>query len=244
MTIKRNALALALALSALALAAVSEVASASHVRPAGATPLRVPLVPAYNPCLAPNDLHGKPLYFPSCDGPVQSSHYLTVGTPDANGAGANSIGSVILSVISTPLEDIKIDSTITDVRCLPATAVVVCNSTNAAAGPDYSGQIDFNTVLRITDHYNAPTLNEAATVFDSTFPVKGSCANTASTLIGGQCDIHTTANAVLPGFVPQGPLASRAVIETQQLQVYDGGLSGIAGAPDSTLFMDEGTFVP
>ena len=54
-------------------------------RPAGATPLRVPLVPAYEPCSSPSLNHGPPLAFPSCGPPVQASDHLTVGTPDANG---------------------------------------------------------------------------------------------------------------------------------------------------------------
>ena len=56
-----------------------------YPRPAGATPLRVPLVTAYNQCTSPNRVHGPPLASPSCSPPSQSSQHLTVGTPDANG---------------------------------------------------------------------------------------------------------------------------------------------------------------
>ena len=71
-----------------------------HARPAGATPLRVPLVPAYNQCTSPNRVHGPP-DLPggtnpdgSCAPPVQRSTQLTVGTPDANRwRAANSVGS-------------------------------------------------------------------------------------------------------------------------------------------------------
>ena len=35
---------------------------------------------------------------PSCSPPVQASNFLTVGTPDANGAAANSVGSLRLEV--------------------------------------------------------------------------------------------------------------------------------------------------
>ena len=56
-----------------------------YPRPGGATPLRVPLVPAYQSCSAPNSTHGAPLSFPSCNPPDLESQVLTVGTPDSNG---------------------------------------------------------------------------------------------------------------------------------------------------------------
>ena len=57
-----------------------------YARPKGATPLRVPLVPAFQQCTAADRTHGPPLAFPSCASPAQTSGNLTVGTPDANGA--------------------------------------------------------------------------------------------------------------------------------------------------------------
>ena len=72
-----------------------------YARPKAASPLRVPLVPAYLVCRAPNRTHGPPLDSPSCAPPVQLSHYLTVGTPDANGSAANSTGFARLSASSS-----------------------------------------------------------------------------------------------------------------------------------------------
>ena len=78
-----------------------------YPRPKGATPLRVPFVPAFKACAAPgNRTHGSPLAFPSCAPPVQESNYLTVGTPDANGAAANSVGSLLAKVKATNPADI------------------------------------------------------------------------------------------------------------------------------------------
>jgi len=186
MTIKRKmVLPLALAVGALGLMAVSQVASGSHVRPKGATPLSASLVPSFKACATPNRTHGAPLAFPSCNPPVQSSGFLTVGSPDANGAPANSVGNILLKVKITSPEDVIITSSISDVRCLPATNAAVCNSANAADGPDYSGQIQGNATIRISDHYNGPGLNEAATVVDIPFPVNGQCANTTATNTGG-----------------------------------------------------------
>ena len=196
MTIKRKmVLPLVLALGALGLMVVSQVASATHVRPKGATPLRASLVPAYKACTAPNRTHGAPLAFPSCNPPVQASNFLTVGSPDANGAGANSVGFILLKVKTTSPEDVLITSSISDVRCKAATAASVCTSANAADGPDYSGGLQGNAIIRISDHYNGPGLNEAATVQDIPFPVNTSCANTASTTEGGLCSVSTSANA-------------------------------------------------
>ena len=243
MTIKRKmVLPLALAVGALGLMAVSQVASGSHVRPKGASPLRASLVPAYKQCTSPNRTHGAPLAFPSCNPPVQTSSFLTLGSPDANGAGANSTGYVLLRVKGTSPEDVLIDSVITDVRCKPGGPAASCSNANAADGPDYSGQIQGNATIRISDHYNGPSLNEAATVTDIPFPVNGQCSNTSLTNIGGQCDTHTTANAVVPGSVKD---TQRAVVEIQQLQVFDGGSDGsVATTADDTLFEVQGIFIP
>ena len=113
-----------------------------------------------------------------------------------------------------------ISSTGTDIRCRPATSPAVCNSANASDGPDYSGQVQGNATIRISDHYNGPGLNEAATVVDIPFPVNGQCANTALTNVGGTCTTNTTANAVVPGSVKDN---QRGIVEVGQLFINDGG---------------------
>jgi hypothetical protein len=244
MTIKRKmVLPLALALGALGFMAVSQIASATHVRPKGATPLRASLVPAYKACAAPgNRTHGAPLAFPSCAPPVQASNSLTVGTPDANGAAANSVGFILLKVKGTSPEDVLITSSISDVRCKAGVSATVCNSANSADGPDYSGQLQGTAQIRISDHYNGPGLNEAATVIDIPFPVNASCANTADTAIGGICTVNTTANATVPGSVKD---LQRGVVEIGQLQINDGGTDGqVSTTGDNTLFEVQGIFIP
>ena len=67
-------------------------APVGYPRPAGASPLRASLVPAYAECTAPNRSHGPPLGSASCNPPAQRSGFLTVGTPDANGRGAAMVG--------------------------------------------------------------------------------------------------------------------------------------------------------
>jgi hypothetical protein len=242
MTIKRKmVLPLTLAVGALALMAVSQVASGSHVRPKGASPLRASLVPSFKACGTPNRTHGAPLAFPSCNPPVQSSSYLTIGSPDANGAGANSTGFILLRVKATSPEDVLINSTITDVRCQAGTAASVCSSANAGDGPDYSGEIQGNATIRISDHYNGPSLTEAATVVDIPFPVNGTCVNTTLTSIGGTCSVATTANTVVPGSVKD---TQRGVVEISQLQISDGGADGLVSTAGNTLFEVQGIFIP
>jgi hypothetical protein len=220
----------------------AQLSSASHVRPKGASPFRFSLVPAFKQCTSPNRTHGAPLAFPSCNPPVQTSNFLTIGTPDANGAGANAVGYGLLRVKGTSPEDVLIDSVGTDVRCLPGGPATVCSNANAADGPDYSGQLQGNATIRISDHYNGPSLNEAATVTDIPFPVNGQCANTSLTNIGGQCDTHTTANAVVPGSVKD---TQRGVVEITQIQIFDGGNDGsVATTADNTLYSVEGIFIP
>jgi hypothetical protein len=241
MTIKRKmVLPLALAIGALGFMVITQVASATHVRPKGATPLRASLVPSFKQCTVPNRTHGAPLAFPSCNPPVQQSNFLTVGSPDANGAGAQSEGSILLTVKSTSPEDVLIKANITDVRCKPATSATVCNSANTADGPDYSGGLQGNATIRISDHYNGPTLTEAATVVDIPFPVGAGCANTANT-IGGLCTANTSANAVVPGSVKD---AQRGVIEIGQLSISDGGADGNVSTADNTVFEVQGIFIP
>jgi hypothetical protein len=247
MTIKRKmVLPLVLALGALGLMVMAQMASATHPRPKGATPLRVSTVPSFKACTTPNRTHGAPLAFPSCNPPVQTSNYLTVGSPDANGAPANSVGSIRLDVqagVPGPPEDsdVLIKSNITDVRCTPAGGATVCTSANAADGPDYSGEVQGNAIIRITDHYNGPGLNEAATVQDIPFPVNATCVNTTSTTVGGTCNANTSANATVPGSVKD---TQRAVVEINQLQVNDGGADGQVATTDNTLFEVQGIFIP
>ena len=227
---------------AVGLLAVSlQTAGASHVRPKGASPLRVAIVPAFKSCAAPNRTHGAPLAFPSCNPPVQTSNFLTVGTPDANGAGANATAFILARVDSIPPEDVLITATGNDIRCLPATAAAVCNGANAADGPDYSGQVQGNATIRISDHTNGPSMNEAATVVDIPFPVNGQCANTTATTIGGTCSVNTSANAVVPGAVKDN---QRGIVEIAQVPVNDGGADGQIATADNTVFGVQGVFIP
>jgi hypothetical protein len=231
-----------LSIGVLALVVLSQFAGATHVRPKGASPVRVSLVPAYKACAAPNRTHGAPLAFPSCNPPVQSSNFLTVGTPDANGAGANSIGFLLLKVKTTSPEDVLFDGTISDVRCLAGTAANVCSSANSADGPDYSGRLQAMATIRVSDHYNGPGLNEAATVQDIPFPINYVCANTADTSVGGLCITDNQGPVVCPECGVQEGV--RTVVGITQFEVFDGGPDGEINTSDNTVFLRQGIFIP
>jgi hypothetical protein len=233
---------LALALGALAVL-VTAVANATHVRPKGASPLRASLVPAFKQCTAPNRTHGAPLAFPSCAPPVPESNSVTVGTPDSNGAGANSTGFVQFSVGPPSFNgEVKVHASVTDVRCRPGTSASVCSSANAADGPDYSGELQADATIRISDHYNGPNLDEAATVQDIPTPIRMVCANTADTSTGGVCNDTVATTCPLPEGCSMA--GRRAVIEFGQIRVDDGGPDGSVASTPNTTFLRQGVFIP
>jgi hypothetical protein len=247
MSRKGFTISLAIAFGAVAMLIVSSVALATHPRPKGASPLYASMVPAQQACATPNRTHGPPLVFASCNPPVATSQSLTIGSPDANGAAANGIGFVRLTVkvgIPGPPEDsdVLIVSSGTDIRCLTGTAA--CGNANTFDGPDYTGELQGNAQIQITDHWNALAPGggpDAATVIPIGFPVPGQCASTADTAIGGTCSANTSANATVPGAVKDG---KRAIVEISQLQIADGGDDGLNATAPNTLFAVQGIFIP
>jgi hypothetical protein len=238
-TIKRGML-LSLALGGLGLMIAAQLAGATHPRPISATPLRVSLVPAYEQCASPNRTHGPPLDSPSCNPPAQTSAFLTVGTPDANGAEANSVGNFKLRVSPESDPNVIFTSTISDVRCTSKTSS--CGNANDADGRDYTGELAGTATLRITDHLNGPSGTEAATVRDIPLPFNLVCTNTADTSIGGVCNINTTCPLVKECSTVRN--GDRTVAGIGQIQVFDGGPDGFVGTDDNTLFMNQGVFIP
>ena len=240
--------ALVLAVLAVGTMLAVQAANATHPRPRGASPIRVSLVPAYDPCTAPNRTHGPPLAFPSCSPPVQSSDFLTVGTPDANGAPANSIGSVRINVYpGTPgaPDDsyVQLSGNITDVRC--KTGVSACSNSNAQGGPDYTGELQGNATIRIIDHWNATSPGggtDPATMVDIPMPFHLSCFATADTSIGSTCVFPVPSTECLGCPTPKE--GRRTVVQITQFVVRDGGPDGQVYTDDNTLFMVQGIFVP
>jgi WD40-like Beta Propeller Repeat len=198
----------------------------AYPRPRGASPMYISLVPAYAQCTAPNRTHGAPLSFGSCAPPVQSSAQLTLGTPDANGAGAKSVAWAVVRVKggnpSTPADeaDVRLNVTVTDVR-------------EAVGLGDYAGNLEARPVLRITDRDNTPNPGGpgAATVIDLAITFQVPCTTNADPGRGSTCTVATTADTVAPGAVKEG---RRSIWELDGFEVRDGE------AP----FLRQGVFVP
>ena len=220
--------------------------SAVYVRPAGASPLLVPLVPAYEECTTPNSQHGPPLDQPSCSPATsasQASDFLTVGTPDANGQPAKSVGSIRYSVtvgnLGPPEDaDVKLQAKITDVRMKSDLS-------------DYPGSLLGHAMLRITDKSNGsmtpgPTYTQSGTVEDIPFPFGIPCSTTPDPSVGSTCSVMTTANALVGGSNPPAlPERKRTIYALEAIEVYDGGNDQIGHTTgDNTLFMKQGIFIP
>jgi hypothetical protein len=215
-----------------------------YPRPKGATPVFVPLVPAFADCVSPNGTHGGGLSGGSCKPPAQTSTSLTVGTPDSNGAASNMTGFVRFGVCSGSgcgAADVAITASVTDVRCKAGAAP--CGPANSVAGSDYAGELQANAALRITDRVNGAAGTEAGTVSDTSFPVTVPCtATSADTSEGGICSVTTSANTVIPGSVPAG---ARTIWQLGQVTVYDGGPDGdVDTAAGNTVFLHQGLFTP
>jgi hypothetical protein len=213
-----------------------------YARPKGAGPTRVPLVPAYQACNSPNRTHAAPLSSPSCAPPQMSSSVLTVGTPDANRAGANFTGVVDYAVTTgdpaTALDeaDVSLAVSLTDVRNNPSLS-------------DYVGRLLVTVPLEITDQNNAAETPEPGTLqtFEYAFPLD--CVATSDTTIGSSCDLNTSADALVPGSVVE---SKRTIWQLGQTTIKDAGPNGTGyancpptcGDGDETTFLRQGVFVP
>jgi hypothetical protein len=214
-----------------------------YARARGATPLRASLVPAYTQCTSGNRTHGSPLAFASCNPPAMITNDVTIGSPDANGAGANFTGFVTLTATTN---NVLIAGSMSDVRCGPGTtAPAKCTPANAASGADYVGEMQLVLPLRMTDKWNSTAPGggtDAATVQDNTLTATFPCASTASTAQGSLCTVSTNANALVPGLVAA---SRRATWQIDQISVVDGGPDGlISTASGNKVFAKQGVFVP
>jgi subtilisin family serine protease len=205
----------------------------TYVRPRGATPTRLSLVPLYVACnpTAANKAHGGPLSYPSCGPPTPAAGTVTLGTPDANGAGANSSGYLLLSAIvgnsATPADeaDAKLEMSITDVR-------------KKSDLSDFTGQLTLSLLLRITDKLN---VGDPGTTTVIPLKIIFSCAPTASATVGSTCAGTTTLDTLFPGVAVEG---ARAIWELASVLVMEPGADGTANTSDDRAFARQGVFVP
>jgi hypothetical protein len=214
---------------------VPVITSSTHVRPVGATPFRVPLVPAAKQCTTPNRTHGPPLAFPSCNPPQPGSPNLTVGVGDGSLAFAKSEGFLRMDVIvgmpgPPDTSDVSIRLRLTNVM-------------NLSDLSDYTGELQARLVQRLTSRNTTsggPLVS--ATSVDMPFDFVVPCVATADTTLGGLCSLQTTMDAVRPGLAAEG---SRTVYALGALNVYDGGPDGDADTEaGNSLLATQGIFSP
>jgi hypothetical protein len=224
------------------------VAPPGYPRPKGAGPLDVALVPAHEQCFEPNRTHGSPLSFGSCAPAVQSSSILTVGTPDANGQGARSVGHAVFKPLlgdegtSQDEADVQLTVSLTDVRCR-AGGIPGCDS---ALG-DYGGSLREVFDMTVTDKNNGGSNAEAATV--KSFPYYAPalqiivpCVPTADPAIGATCALGTTVEALAGNVIAEG---KRSTWMIDDVQLWDPGADGSHGVvDDNTRFARQGLFLP
>lgn len=266
MTIMKRKMVLSLALGSLVALALASTALATHPRPGGGSPLRVPFVPAYKACTAPNSAHIAPLAFPSCTPPVINSNLLTTGTTGAGG-GFGKLTVFCTDGQTAPCtpndgfdtEDIKVDGSATDVQCKVLNATAHC----AAVGADYTGTLLVESDIRITDHSNGlpPTVCTngggnapcgVGTMIDITFSIPVTCVNNGGAN-GANCNISSTIDTLVPTAVKE---FQRGTISVFGVRAEDEGPDGsfspgggatcppICGSGDETTYADQGLFVP
>jgi hypothetical protein len=205
-----------------------------YTRPKGASPLRASLVPAYAACTTSNRVHSAPLASPSCSPPVRSSAQITIGTPDSNGEAVKSTGYALVTAMpgnaatTADEADAQFAVSITDVR------------RTTTGLPDYTGQLQLETTLRVTDRNNGPS--ETGVTQDTAFRVTVPCAATGDTTVGSTCSVNTTADAVLgAGAVKEG---RRSIWQLGQMKVNDGGSDGVASTLPNAPFAAQGIAIP
>jgi hypothetical protein len=215
--------------------------SPGYIRAKNASPTKVSLVPAFNACTSPNRIHGPPDWpgnaanpDTSCNPPVQSSSQLTIGAPDANGLALNGQGFVKAQSIAG---NTATQADEADARFTVSMADVRGRTTGF---PDYAGQLQLETSIRVTDKNNGPS--EVATMQDTPFKVTVPCSTTADTAVGSTCSVNTTADAVVgAGAIQEG---KRTIWALGQVRVNDGGTDGVASTTPNSPFMVQGVMVP
>ena len=215
-------------------------------RPGGASPYRVPLVPEFKACTAPNSTHIAPLANPSCTPAALESNLLTTST---TGAGSGNVRlDAVPGNVSTPADeaDFKFAGTLVDVRCVAAGPGCI------VAGDDYTGQVVFGMNARITDLANGGFQDDPGTVLDTEFSIPNTCVLNPLTTVGSTCSFSTTADTLVPNYVKE---RKRTIVQAFSITVEDAGADGsitppsgacpqICGSGDEKVFQRQGLFLP
>jgi len=140
---KKRILVLCFLGSLLASGLIASSAIASHEHPISASPMRVPLVPAFAACTSANSTHGLPLNFPSCNPPTPSSSTVKWGNGSIGqawlivcntGTSAPSCNESSPGFVSGYQPDVRLFGAMRDIQCRLTGTPAPC----AAAGDDYN----------------------------------------------------------------------------------------------------------
>ena len=112
---------------------------------------------------------------------------------------------------------------------------------NAGDLSDYAGGLQARVRLRATDRGSGASESEPGTVRDLFVRADVQCAPTPAEVIGGECNLSTTLDALTPGIVRE---RARSVWELGQIEVLDGGPDGDVDTPDNAVFARQGIFIP
>jgi hypothetical protein len=115
--------------------------------------------------------------------------------------------------------DVKTIFSMTDIRNNPSLS-------------DFTGQLQVEVPLQITDSYNADENPEMGTAQSVNLQIPVNCTATADTSIGGACSINSTMNAIIPGAVLEN---KRNNWQLGQVTVKD---------PNGSVFLRQGLWVP
>jgi hypothetical protein len=219
--------------------AFASVAQATHPRPGGGSPFRVPFVHAYNQCTtaAQNSNHVAPLDLDSCAPPAQQSSVLTTSTI-GRGSGLARL-DVIQGDAATPQDeaDVHIFARASDVRCRQLNAACP-----AGAGSDFTGQTVLDAEIRITDRASGFG-GVSATVADTSLQAPLSCASTPDPNLGSTCLVSTSADTLIPNYVRE---TKRTLISALTITLDDPGPNGSgygSGCPPACGDGDEATYL-
>jgi hypothetical protein len=219
----------------------------NYPRPGSGTPFRVPLVPSYKECTAPNSTHVAPLSLQACTGPTLTSTLLTMGSL---GAGSGFLRYRAIpgdGVVPPDNADIDITVSLSDVRCAAA-AVTGCT----LAGDDYSAQLVARTTLRMTDVANGVFGDDPGTASLGTFSFPMNCTTTGGAN-GSTCSVSTTADTLVPNIAKEN---KKTLFSLESVQVTDLGADGTmtpgggascpptCGSGDEKVFVHEGVVTP
>jgi len=197
MLMNKRIFVLAVMSALLAFGLIASSALATHEHPSSASPIRVPLVPAYDACTSSNSTHGLPLNFPSCNPPVPTSN--TVKT----GAGSVGQGWVVV--------------------CNTGSAVAECN-TAAGAGFTTGMQPDVRLYGAGRDVQCRLTGTPAGCSAGADYNPNGSPSPyTTTCTTAGSCGFNGRPNPFCaPGGAPNACAASADVTETAELGAPSG----------------------